>query len=324
MKSISKWAGAPLSIIVFLALCAAAQQSAETAKKLDAGYLLGPDDQIVIHAVDSPEISDKPFLVGINGYITLPLIGRVQAGGLTVEQFEAELNTGLKKYLHDPQVSVTVTEFRSQPVSVFGAVAKPGVIQLRGRKTLYEVLSMAGGPNEMAGSSLTVTRRRENGEIPLPGATVDPTGQFSIAELNVQEILEGKNPAVNIEIKPHDTISVSEATSNMIYVVGDVEHGGAFTLGGRQNLSVLKALSLAGGLGRTAKPQKARIIRGIPGEPKPQEIAVNLKQIFNGKAEDIALLPQDVLVIPTSSRKVFTTYSVPSLVSAAAYAAIYR
>ena len=95
MKSISKWAGAPLSIIVFLALCAAAQQSAETAKKLDAGYLLGPDDQIVIHAVDSPEISDKPFLVGINGYITLPLIGRVQAGGLTVEQFEAELNTGL-------------------------------------------------------------------------------------------------------------------------------------------------------------------------------------------------------------------------------------
>jgi len=324
MKSISKWAGAPLSIIVFLALCAAAQQSAETAKKLDAGYLLGPDDQIVIHAVDSPEISDKPFLVGINGYIALPLIGRVQAGGLTVEQFEAELNTGLKKYLHDPQVSVTVTEFRSQPVSVFGAVAKPGVIQLRGRKTLYEVLSMAGGPNEMAGSSLTVTRRRENGEIPLPGATVDPTGQFSIAELNVQEILEGKNPAVNIEIKPHDTISVSEATSNMIYVVGDVEHGGAFTLGGRQNLSVLKALSLAGGLGRTAKPQKARIIRGIPGEPKPQEIAVNLKQIFNGKAEDIALLPQDVLVIPTSSRKVFTTYSVPSLVSAAAYAAIYR
>ena len=324
MKSVLKRTGATFSIVVLFALCAAAQQSAETAKKLDSGYVLGPDDQIVIHAIDAPEISDKPFLVGMNGNITLPLIGRVQAGGLTVEQFEAELNTGLKKYMHDPQVSVTVAEFRSQPVSVFGAVAKPGVIQLRGRKTLYEVLSMAGGPTETAGSSLTVTRRRENGEIPLPGATVDPTGQFSTAELNVQEILEGKNPAVNIEIKPHDTISVSEATSNMIYVVGDVEHGGAFTLGGRQNLSVLRALSLAGGLGRTAKPQKARIIRGVPGEPKPQEIAVNIKQILNGKAEDIMLLPQDVLVVPTSSRKVFTTYSVPSIVSAAAYAAIYR
>ena len=278
----------------------------------------------MIHAIDAPEISDKPFLIGINGNITLPLIGRVQAGGLTVEQLEANLNAGLKKYMHDPQVSVTVAEFRSQPVSVFGAVTKPGVIQLRGPKTLYEVLSMAGGPNDTAGSTLTVTRRRENGEIPLPGARIDPTGQFSTAELNVQEILEGKNPAVNIEIKPHDTISVSEATSNMIYVVGDVEHGGAFTLGGRQKLSVLRALSLAGGLGRTAKPDKARIIRASTGEVKPQEIAVNVKQIFNGKAKDIELLPQDVLVIPTSSRKVFTTYSVPSVVSAAAYAAIYR
>jgi polysaccharide export outer membrane protein len=324
MKSILKRAGATFSIVVLFALCAAAQQSAETGKKFDSGYVLGPDDQIVIHAIDAPEISDKPFLIGMNGNVTLPLIGRVQAGGLTVEQFETELNTGLKKYINDPQVSVTVAEFRSQPVSVFGAVARPGVIQLRGRKTLYEVLSMAGGPTESAGSNLTVTRRRENGEIPLPGATVDPTGQFSTAELSVQEILEGKNPAVNIEIKPNDTISVSEATSNMIYVVGDVEHGGAFTLGGRQSLSVLRSLSLAGGLGRTAKPQKARIIRSVPGELKPQEIAVNIKQIFNGKAEDIMLLPQDVLVVPTSSRKVFTTYSVPSLVSAAAYAAIYR
>jgi len=324
MKSVLKWTGVTFSIVVLFALCAVAQQSAQTAKKLDSGYVLGPDDQIVIHAIDSPEISDKPFLIGMNGNITLPLIGRVQAGGLTVERFESEVNTRLTKYMHDPQVSVTVAEFRSQPVSVFGAVAKPGVIQLRGRKTLYEVLSMAGGPTESAGSSLTVTRRRENGEIPLPGATVDPTGQFSTAELNVQEILEGKNPAVNIEIKPYDTISVSEATSNMIYVVGDVEHGGAFTLGGRQSLSVLRSLSLAGGLGRTAKPQKARIIRSVPGALKPQEIAVNIKEIFNGKAEDIMLLPQDVLVIPTSSRKVFTTYSVPSIVSAAAYAAIYR
>ena len=192
MRSVLTRIGAGFFMVVLTALCAAAQQSGETANKLDSGYVLGPDDQIVIHAIDSPEISDKPFLIGMNGNVTLPLIGRVQAGGLTVEQLETELNTRLKKYVHDPQVAVTVAEFRSQPVSVFGAVAKPGVIQLRGRKTLYEVLSMAGGPTETAGSSLTVTRRRENGEIPLPGATVDPTGQFSTAELNVQETAGGK------------------------------------------------------------------------------------------------------------------------------------
>ncbi len=160
--------------------------------------------------------------------------------------------------MKEPQVSVTVTEFRSQPVSVFGAVTTPGVIQLRGRKTLYEVLSMAGGPSETAGSTVTITRRSENGQIPLPGAAPDPTGRFSTAELDVQEILDGKNPAANIEIKPNDMISVSEGNASMIYVVGDVQHAGAFTLGGQRSISVLSALSLAGGLGRTAKPQQSQ------------------------------------------------------------------
>jgi polysaccharide export outer membrane protein len=303
---------------------AAAQQPPRAAALPDSGYVLGPDDQIVIHAMDIPEISDKPILIGTNGNITLPLVGHVKASGLTVEQLEAQLTQQLTDYFTDPQVSVSVVEFRSKPVSVFGAVNTPGVIQLRGRKTLYEVLSMAGGPRETAGSTITVTRRRENGELPLPGAKTDPTGQFSTAELNVEEVLEGKNPAVNIEIKPNDVISVSAADSNMVYVVGDVEHAGGFTMGGRQSVSALMALSMAGGLGRTSKPDKARIIRAVPGEPKPLEIPVNLKQVLDGKAEDIAMQPRDVLVVPTSSHKVFTAYSVPAVVSAAVYGAIYR
>ncbi len=324
MKSTLKKTGAGFFMVLLAALCAAAQQPAKAAAQPDSGYVLGPDDQIVIRAIDAPEISDKPILIGTNGNITLSLIGRVKAGGLTVEQLETELNTRLREYVRDPQVSVTVTESRSHPVSVFGAVTKPGVVQLQGRKTLYEVLSMAGGPRDTAGSSLTVTRRRENGDLPLPSATIDPTGQFSVAELNVQEILEGKNPAANIEIKPNDVISVSEGSSSMIYVVGDVQRAGAFTLGGRQSLSVLSALSLAGGLGRTAKPEKARIVRNVPGELKRQEIVVNIKQILAGKAEDIGLRPQDVLVVPTSSRKSFAMTFVPSALASAVGAALYH
>ena len=323
MKSVLKKSGAGFLMVLLAALCAAAQQP-KTAVQPDSGYVLGPDDQIVIRAIDAPEISDKPILIGTNGNITLPLIGRVKAGGLTVEQLETELNTRLKEYVRDPQVSVTVAESRSHPVSVFGAVTKPGVIQLQGRKTLYEVLSMAGGPRETAGSSLTVTRRRENGDIPLPNAAIDPTGQFSVAELNIQEILEGKNPAANIEIKPHDVVSVSEGTSSMIYVVGDVKRAGAFPLGGRQNLSVLSAVSLAGGLERTAKADKARIIRSVPGELKHQEIAVNLKEILAGKAVDIGMRPQDVLVVPSSGSKTFATWFVPVAVGGAVSAAIYH
>jgi polysaccharide export outer membrane protein len=184
--------------------------------------------------------------------------------------------------------------------------------------------SGVGKRSKGAGSILPVTRPRQSGEIPLPSASLDPTGQFSSAELNVQGILEGKNAAANIEIKPNDIISVSEASSNMVYVVGDVLRAGAFTLGGQRNISVLKAVSLAGGLGHTAKSEKARVIREVPGEQKPVEIAVNIRQILSGKAKDVELGPDDVLVVPTSSRKTFTTVFIPATISTAVNAAIYR
>jgi polysaccharide export outer membrane protein len=324
VKSIVR-ASVLVSLMLALAVVSvAAQQPAVTATQEVSGYILGPDDEIVIRGTEAPDNSDKPVLIGTNGNITLPMIGRVKAGGLTVEQLESELNTRFKAFIQEPQISVTVTEFRSQPVSVFGAVTKPGVIQLRGRRTLYEVLSMAGGPRDTAGSIITLTRPQQSGEIPLPGVKEDSTGQFSSVELNVQEILEGKNPAANIEIKPNDTISVSEANSNMIYVVGDVQHAGAFTLGGQRNVSVLRALSLAGGLGHTAKPEKARIIHEVPGEPNLTEVSVNVQQILTGKSKDVEMGPDDVLVIPTSSGKTFTTTFLPALFSGAVSAAIYH
>ncbi|MBZ5586326.1 MAG: polysaccharide export protein [Acidobacteriia bacterium] len=305
-----------------LAVASAAQQPPAATAQPASGYVLGPDDQIVIRALEGLDLADKPVLIGANGNITLPLIGRLQAAGLTVEQLEAELASRLKTYVQEPQISVTVTEFRSQPVSVFGAVTTPGVVQLRGRKTLYEVLSMAGGPRETAGSIVSITRRRENGEIPLPGASLDSTGQFSSAALDIQEILDGKNPAANIEIKPHDVISVSQGNARLVYVVGDVQRAGAFNLGGQRTISVLSALSLAGGFGRTAKPDRAKVFRPSPDGRKHEEIAVNIKQILDGKAEDIGLRPQDVLVVPTSSRKAFAVL-VSGTLAGAVSAAIY-
>lgn len=324
MKSIVQLSLATLFVLALWTACVAAQQPTDRTTQTVSGYVLGPNDQIVVRAMEAPDISDKPIRIGTNGNITLPLIGRVKAGGLTVEQLEAKLTARLKAFIREPQVSVTVTEVRSHPVSVLGAVAKPGVVQLIGFQTLYEVLSMAGGPTDKAGSILTVTRPRENGVIPLPGAKLDPTGQFTSVELNVQDVLEGENPSANIEIKPHDIISVSEARANMVYVVGDVQHAGAFSLGGQQEISLLKALSLAGGLGHTAKASKARIIREVPGRPQVMEVAVNIQHIISGKAKDIELAPDDVLVVPTSGGKTFITSFIPGTISAAVAAAIYH
>ena len=116
-----------------------------------ASYVLGPDDQITLLASDAEEISGKPMRIDMKGNLNLPLAGRVHAAGLTAEQLEAELEGKLKRYVKDPDVVVSITEFRSQPISVLGAVAKPGIHQLEGRKTLFEVLSLAGGLRDDAG-----------------------------------------------------------------------------------------------------------------------------------------------------------------------------
>jgi polysaccharide biosynthesis/export protein len=313
------------SLVLLAVACASAQDGPATAAPPPSGYVLGPDDQILIRALEGFDVGDKPVLIGTNGDITLPLIGRIKAAGLTVEQLETELVSRLRAYVKEPQVSVTVSEFGSQPVSVFGAVTTPGVIQLRGRKTLYEVLSMAGGPRETAGSTISIVRLSEYGPIPLPGVSQDSTGRYSSAEVDLKEILDGKNPAVNIEIKPHDVISVSQGNNRMLYVVGDVQRAGAFNLGSQRSISVLRAVSLAGGLGHTARPEHALIFRPAPNGLKHQEIPVDIKQILTGKAEDLALWADDVLVVPTSSRKVFGTVVTGTLagaVSAAIYAGV--
>ncbi len=290
---------------------------------LAQGDVLGPDDQISIRVMDGLALGDKPIPIGANGNITLPLVGRVRAAGRTVEQLEAELTTLLKPYVQDPQVTITVAEFRSQPVSVIGAVNTPGVVYLNGRKSLYEVLSLAGGPKDTAGSAVTITRLAENGPIPLPGAATDPAGRFSSARLEIQQILSGQDPAANIEVKPRDVIAVSQANASMVYVVGDVQRAGGFSLGPQRTISVLSALSMAGGLGRTARPDRAKIFRNRPGQAKHEEIAVDLKQILAGRIENFGLRPDDILVVPTSSRKHFTTMILPATIASAVAAAIY-
>src|ERR1700680_2557821 len=116
----------------------AAQAPLVTTGSIDAASQLGPNDVIQVHAVEAEEISDKPARIGSDGYINLPLVGRVKAAGLTVEELQAELVQRLRRLIVDPDVTVSLTETHSQPVSVVGAVKNPGVIQLQGQKTLVE------------------------------------------------------------------------------------------------------------------------------------------------------------------------------------------
>jgi polysaccharide export outer membrane protein len=262
--------------------------------------------------LDVPDISGKPQRLDPNGDLKLPMIGRVHAAGMTLDQLERELTERLKVYLEEPDVAVTVTEFHSQPVSVIGAVGTSGIHQLEGRKTLIEVLSMAGGVGADAGPSLRITRRLEWGRVPLPGATEDTTGGFSIAEIDLRSLLDARNPEQNITVRPYDVISVPRAET--VYIVGEVARPGPLPLSGGHSISVIEALSSSGGVLRTAAPGHARILRQIPGDQKRVELKIDLKQIMQGKANDLPLAAGDILVVPDSSGKKVTARAIEALV----------
>jgi polysaccharide biosynthesis/export protein len=264
-------------------------------------YHLGPGDEIKVQQPNAEELDGKTARVNDQGFVNLPLVGRLHVGGLTIDETEAQLSTLLARLLVRPDPVISITEYRSQPVSVLGEVNNSGVIQLQGRKTLVEMLSLAGGLRADAGTDVEITRRLAYGKLPLPGATVDPQGEYSIARLNLSALLKGTDPAENIIIYPQDIIAVPKA--DQIYVTGDVKKPGGFALTSNGGISILQAVALAEGLGPEASPKNARIYRSNGEDKQKTEIAIDLQAIMAGKGSDISLKPKDVLFIPDSASK---------------------
>jgi polysaccharide export outer membrane protein len=287
-----------------------------------SGYILGPGDQVSVIVEDLPEeFANKTFRVDTNGELSLPVIGRIQAGGMTIEHLETESKSRLSHILKEPQVNISLVSFGSQPISVLGAVNSPGVRQLEGRKTLFEVLSAAGGLRPDAGYQVKITRDLKRGSIPLPQAQTDASGQSSIVSIQLSDIIDATNPTENIEILPGDTVSVPRA--KLVYVIGSVGRSGGFALNENSSISALQVLSLAEGLQKTAASDKARIMRTVPGSPSRVEIPINLKKLLYGKIDDVRLEPNDILFVPNSAGKVAGQRAIDVMVGAA-NAAIWR
>ena len=285
-------------------------------------YLLGPDDQVEISAPELSEFGNKPVRIDGEGNVQVPLVGRVHVAGLTAQQAEQELNKDLKTYIRDPQVVVNVSEVRSQPVSVLGAVNSPGVHQVQGHKTLMEMLASAGGIRPDAGYSVRVTRQLDWGCIPLAGASLDPSGQFSVAEVNLKKIMEAKDPVENIQILPHDVISVPKA--EMVYVIGEVRRSGGFVLGEHQSISVLQVLSLAEGLNGAADSRHAKILRLKRDADQREELPVDIKSVLKGKKPDVPLQGDDILFIPGSTGKKAALRALEATIQTGTGLAIWR
>lgn len=263
----------------------------------EAAYRLGPGDVIDIAVFEVEELS-KPAVVAPDGTASLPLIGVVELAGLTTREAASCLRERYgRNLIRDPQIAVTVREYRNQPVTVLGAVERPGVYQLRGPRPLRDVLALAQGLAPDAGGEITIVRGSRTITIATARLLEDDPG-----------------------VEPYDTIRVAKA--GVVYVVGEVGRAGGFPLREPQPVTVLKALALAEGLRRTAAPQRAKIIRTAGG--RREEIPVRLSDVLAGRAPDPRLAAGDVLFIPHSQAKGAALRAAEAAVQVATGVVIWR
>jgi polysaccharide export outer membrane protein len=268
----------------------------------EGDYIIGSGDLLGVEVFDVPELS-RDVRVSETGYISLPLIpSKIRASGLTPYQLQDKLAELLQTngLVSTPQVSIAVKEQHGQPITVIGAVKTPMVIQALRETTLLQALSQAGGIADEAGSTVIVTRSVPEafdsaGPGDPPAASVPQT--FTI---NLADLLESGDARFNIPLVGGDVVSVPRA--GIIYVVGSVARPGGFLLqNDLDKMTLLKMVSLAGGMTNTAKAKNAVILRKNPDTGKRDQVPVDLSKIMHLKSQDVQMQANDILFVPDSS-----------------------
>lgn len=231
-------------------------------------YVVGAQDVLKVSVFDEPQLSGT-FRVDTDGSFTYPFVGRVKAVGQTLRSIEAELARMLADgYVRNPQVSIEVEQYRSRSIFVVGEVRSPGRYPLSGEMTLIEALAQAGSTTAAAGSELLILHPvdpRDAQQQAEPGAT--PPNRTT--RVNLADLQSGKL-ANNIVLREGDTIFVAKA--ERFFVTGHVKNPGAFTW--ERGMTVLQAMSLAGGLSDRGSNRGIKVIRVVGGERK--EMGVKL------------------------------------------------
>jgi polysaccharide export outer membrane protein len=256
-----------------------------------ADYRIGSQDLLHITLfniaeTDTGGVIPRVTEVGVSqqGEIALPMLGELKVAGLTPAALETELRRKYKKYFHNPQVGVLVKEYHSQRVSVIGSVRSPGVFSLSGPKTLIDLLAMASGVADNAGSQVHLYRQGPEGR------------QNYIVDLYA---LTNDTGALNLPVQDGDVINVPKA--GMFFVDGAVRKPGSYPLD--RTYTFTQALATAGGADNTeAKISEITIFRRR-GPANTEALVVNMEAVLSGAATDPVIESNDVIFVPTSMPK---------------------
>jgi polysaccharide export outer membrane protein len=278
------------------------QELANLGRSPSADIPLGAGDVVHVEVFDVPELS-RDVRISVSGEIGIPLVHeRIRAAGLTPFQLEQRLQeilieTGLVSH---PQVSVFVKEQNSQPVTIIGAVARPMTYQVLRPTTLLELIANAGGITDNAGTVILITRPTQKEFVkPISDTSNgDSDSGARTIRIQLQDLLSTGDTAFNVPVYGGDVVNVPAA--GMVYVLGrGIAQPGGYILQSRgQEITVLKAVALAHGLGSFSKPDDALIYRMNPKTGEREAIPVHIKQIEKNKTEDVTMKSNDILYVP--------------------------
>lgn len=279
-------------------------------------YRIGYRDVVTVQ-VDKHPALNQSVPVSSNGTIKL---FRIDNPIVAICKTEDELTEDIRvaygeKYLRNPVVRATVSDQRSQPVAVFGAVSKPDTYYLTRRVHLLELLGMAGGPNKEAGTRLIVARSGAN-SVCRPADEPQNDDNINFFDLKIRDVIEGKTA---FWIKPGDSVSILPA--DIIYVYGNVTKQGAYKI--TEPITLRQAIATAEGFKSAAKKDKIRVLRRRDGSAEREEIVYDLNQIDKGKVKDPYLEPNDIVAVSEDKVKSILNGFVDSLKNTIP-SAIYR
>ncbi len=282
-------------LFVLLAFLAGSLASAQQ----DDRYRIGPADVLDIRIHNRPHLSRESVRVEGNGMIRMPLIEtEIKAACQTEGELAKEISTRYARYYKNLQVDVFIKEYHSRQVAIIGAVNDQSRFELQRRVRLLELLTYAKGPSTRAGQTINIVHSTGASLCKEPADENEAASIFSSYKLS--DVLQG-DPKSNPYLEAGDIVTLPEA--DQVYVVGNVFM--PLTIPLREPITLTRAIAMAGGLKQDTKKDKIRVLRQEPGTTIRKEITVDLSAIEKKSSEDLALLPNDIIDVPTSAGKSF-------------------
>lgn len=268
-------------------------------KEALSDYKIGGYDVISIIVYEEKDLTRESVRVTAEGYITFPLIGRIKVADLTTTEVEKLIAKQLaeKEYLLDAHVSVMVTKYEGRKFSVLGAASNPGLYPLQARERVLDGISKAGGLAAMKASGGKEEPQAQEGMIIRTISPGKPDEKKIAISFDLQGLLKGKDQNANLLLAENDVIYIPSA--DYFYIIGEVKTPGSYAFN-KKEITVVEAVSMAGGFTRIASRNRTRIVRIEKGIEKIYEVNMDAITKSGKMTEAVYMRPNDLIVVPES------------------------